>query len=269
MSVSALAAVLDRYPAASKAELRRKAILCAIAAAADERGADAHPGLQVICQRASCDKVTAIRHLNALVEDGWLEVTEPGRGRGNATVFRLGKRLHLEETVPDKRLHSSPKRLHSRPENEGPHVLPIEEKSPQSQQETHLAVVVPMPTGRLLDVPSTVDVVFDAWRKATGRTGRTVLTKQRRRVIEARIAEGYEADDLLAAVRGWKRSPFHCGDNETRTVYNELTLLLRNGENVERFRDMEVNRANVHPVAAVRDPAVEAIMRQREMEGRA
>lgn len=131
-----------------------------------------------------------------------------------------------------------------------------------------LAVVLPMPSGKLLDVPSIVDVVFEAWRKATARTGRTVLTKQRRKVIEARVADGYALEDLLAAVRGWKRSPFHCGDNETRTVYNELTLLLRNGENVERFRDMELNRGNVTVAASVRDPAVEAVMRQREMEGR-
>ena len=44
---------------------------------------------------------------------------------------------------------------------------------------------------------------------------------------------------LLDAVRGWERSPWHAGQNEQRTVYNNIELLLRDSENIEKFRDAE------------------------------
>lgn len=104
-----------------------------------------------------------------------------------------------------------------------------------------LALVMPMPTGRLLDVPSIVDEVFDAWRGATKKNARTILTPKRRKVIEARVKEGYELADLVDAVQGWRYSAFHTGRNDAGTVYNELTMLLRDGEQVEKFRDLQRN----------------------------
>lgn len=83
-----------------------------------------------------------------------------------------------------------------------------------------------------------VDVVFAAWIEATGRTGQTVLTAKRRRVIVAAL-KVYPLDDVLDAVRGWRRSPFHTGQNDNRRAYNDLELLLRDAEHIEKFRDLE------------------------------
>lgn len=80
--------------------------------------------------------------------------------------------------------------------------------------------------------------VFDAWIEATGKTGRTLLDDKRRRLIR-RALDRYPVEDVLDAVRGWRRSPHHRGENDSSTTYNDLGLLLRDGEHIERFRDLE------------------------------
>lgn len=89
--------------------------------------------------------------------------------------------------------------------------------------------------------PSATDAVrtvFDAWIESTGRTSRTVLDSKRRRCI-ANALKSYPLDDVVDAVRGWKHSPHHRGENDQRTVYNELDVLLRNAGQIEKFRDLE------------------------------
>lgn len=80
--------------------------------------------------------------------------------------------------------------------------------------------------------------IFNAWIDATGRTSRTVLSTKRRRLIRKAL-EDYTVDELVAAVRGWRHSPHHRGENKTSTVYNDIELLLRDAEHIERFRDLE------------------------------
>lgn len=81
--------------------------------------------------------------------------------------------------------------------------------------------------------------VFDAWREATGHAA-AKLDRSRRRVIESRLKD-FSAADLIDAVRGWRHSPHHRGENDRRIVYNELRLLLRDAAHVEQFRDLERN----------------------------
>lgn len=81
-----------------------------------------------------------------------------------------------------------------------------------------------------------VDDVFAAWKVATGRE-RVALDDKRKRKIVAAL-KLYPVDDVLDAVRGWQNDPFYCGENDRHTIYNEITLLLRDAEHIERFRDM-------------------------------
>lgn len=82
-----------------------------------------------------------------------------------------------------------------------------------------------------------VRAVFDAWVEAAGRTNRTRLDDKRRRLIK-RALKDYELDEVLDAVRGWRNSPHHRGESNG-TIYNDLGLLLRDAEHIERFRDLE------------------------------
>lgn len=88
--------------------------------------------------------------------------------------------------------------------------------------------------------------VFDAWRESTGKH-RAQLDDKRLRRIKAAL-RSYPLPDVLDAVRGWANSPHHRGENDTGTVYNELTLLLRDAEHIERFRDLwRAGPANAPP----------------------
>jgi hypothetical protein len=82
--------------------------------------------------------------------------------------------------------------------------------------------------------------VFDAWIEATGKTGATVFSDKRRRVIRNALRD-YPVEDLLDAVCGWRNSSHHRGENTTGTVYNDLELLLRDAAHIERFRDLNRN----------------------------
>lgn len=92
-------------------------------------------------------------------------------------------------------------------------------------------------------------VVFEAWRVAAGRGNRTVLDPKRRKLITGALA-AYPLEDVVDAVRGWRHSPHHVGQNDAGTVYNDLGLLLRDAEHVERFRDLE--RRGGQPVIPAR-----------------
>lgn len=81
-----------------------------------------------------------------------------------------------------------------------------------------------------------VQVVFDTWAAATART-RSRLDDKRRRLIQKALAS-YPVEDVLDAVVGWSADGFYCGDNDRGKTYNDLGLLLRDAEHIERFRDL-------------------------------
>jgi len=83
-----------------------------------------------------------------------------------------------------------------------------------------------------------VRVVFNAWVKATEKhPTRTRLDDKRRRVITRALA-AHPVEDVLDAVVGWRHEPFYCGENDRGRPFNDLGLLLRDAEHVERFRDL-------------------------------
>ena len=80
--------------------------------------------------------------------------------------------------------------------------------------------------------------VFDAWVGATGKhPTRTRLDDKRRRTIQKALKD-HPVEDVLDAVVGWQHEPFYCGENDRGRPFNDLGLLLRDAEHVERFRDL-------------------------------
>lgn len=107
-----------------------------------------------------------------------------------------------------------------------------------------------------LEVPvvkTPIEQVFEAWVTSTGKP-RSVLDPKRRRVI-VKALESYPLEDLLDAVDGWRFSPHHRGENDSRMVYNRLELILRDAEHIEDFRGYRRNgqlqtRGPEHPADA-------------------
>jgi uncharacterized phage protein (TIGR02220 family) len=82
---------------------------------------------------------------------------------------------------------------------------------------------------------SEVDEVFTYWQDVMGHSD-SRLGKDRVRVIEARLKEGYTVDQIKAAVDGCKASAWHMGENERRKRYDGLELICRSAEKLDAFR---------------------------------
>lgn len=77
-----------------------------------------------------------------------------------------------------------------------------------------------------------MDRVFEHWR-AEYQHPRAVLDAKRRRVIAAAL-KSYDEPTLREAISGYRHSPHHMGENEHRTVYDDIALFLRDAERIER-----------------------------------
>ena len=103
-------------------------------------------------------------------------------------------------------------------------------------------------TNKKAQAPACVDdginsvcrAVFSHWQNVHGKT-KAKLTSQRLQKIKARLKEGYQVDQLCKAIDGVKLSPYHMGKNDTSTVYDDLTTILRDGAQVEKFSTLADN----------------------------
>jgi hypothetical protein len=93
-----------------------------------------------------------------------------------------------------------------------------------------------------LDGP--VERVFDHWQAEFGKR-KAVLDPKRRRAIQQAL-KAYDEPTVCAAISGFKLSPHHMGQNDQRTVYDDIALFLRDAAHV----DMGLNFARAPPTSA-------------------
>lgn len=74
--------------------------------------------------------------------------------------------------------------------------------------------------------------VFDHWKKVHGHP-KARLDSARMTKIKNALKQ-FSVDDLKFAISGYKNSDYHMGKNEQGTVYDEITLFLRNASHIER-----------------------------------
>lgn len=82
-----------------------------------------------------------------------------------------------------------------------------------------------------------VEEVFKYWQTELNHP-QSVLDDKRRKVITARIKEGYTQERIMQAIRGIKLSPHNMGQNDRNTKFDDIELICRTGANVDRFADM-------------------------------
>jgi hypothetical protein len=76
-----------------------------------------------------------------------------------------------------------------------------------------------------------VAVVFDHWKEVHGHPKAKIDTK-RHKLIRSALAI-YSADDLKKSISGYKHSPHHMGQNENKTVYDDIELFLRDAKHID------------------------------------
>lgn len=79
-----------------------------------------------------------------------------------------------------------------------------------------------------------IDEIFTYWQKVMDHPTAKLISS-RSRAIAARLNEGYTVDEIKLAIDGCRSSSFHMGDNLHRTVYDDLTLICRDGAKLEQF----------------------------------
>lgn len=89
-------------------------------------------------------------------------------------------------------------------------------------------------------INSVCKAVFSHWQNVHGKA-KAKMTTQRLQKIKARLNEGYKIDQLFRAIEGVKLSPYHMGKNDSCTVYDDLTTILRDGSQVEKFSALADN----------------------------
>jgi hypothetical protein len=82
--------------------------------------------------------------------------------------------------------------------------------------------------------PSPVDLVFEHWKAVMGAR-KARLDVKREAAVKKQLAEGRSVEELCLAIDGYAKDPFHMGQNPQGTKYNDLTLICRDAEHVEKF----------------------------------
>ncbi len=83
----------------------------------------------------------------------------------------------------------------------------------------------------------TIVDVFNFWKTTMHLNGGTKLTTEREAKIKARLNDGYTVDRIKSAIIGCSVSPHHMGQNEQKTVYNDIELICRTGAKLEAFEN--------------------------------
>ena len=76
-----------------------------------------------------------------------------------------------------------------------------------------------------------VERVFEHWR-SEWKHPKAVLDPKRRRCIQAAL-KLHDEPTLCAAISGYRNSPHHLGENDQRTVYDDIALFLRDATHIE------------------------------------
>lgn len=79
-----------------------------------------------------------------------------------------------------------------------------------------------------------IEAVFEHWKEVMS-SPRSRLDIKRRDAIKGRLIDGYTLADLCDAINGCRASRFHMGDNDRRRVFNDIGLICRDAEHVDRF----------------------------------
>ena len=93
-----------------------------------------------------------------------------------------------------------------------------------------------------------IQIVFDHWIEVMGKRKTAVLNHLRKMTIGAAIYD-YGIEACKHAIEGCKMSDFHMGRNKNNRVYDDIELILRGPEQIDRFLGIyeSLNKDNGEP----------------------
>lgn len=79
-----------------------------------------------------------------------------------------------------------------------------------------------------------IEHIFERWKTTMGHP-RARLDAKRSKAIRAMLAVGYTVEDLELAIFGCSVSPFHQGQNDRGQKYEDIALICRDAEHIDKF----------------------------------
>ncbi len=79
--------------------------------------------------------------------------------------------------------------------------------------------------------------LFQYWASVMKKTSSTKFSPKRKRAVEARLKDGYQMEEIKQAIFNCSNTPHNMGFNDRNQKFDDLELICRNAENLERFRD--------------------------------
>jgi DNA-binding MarR family transcriptional regulator len=225
VSIRVMTQVFDH----SQARLADRLVLLVIADRCDDDGAGCWRGRESIAQMAGVSPSQVTISIRRLREMGELEVIErPGRTNEYRIVLATltdsarvdGDTLTESATPPSQSLRDTLTES-----------VTDTSSNPSLNQPRAFNLVI----ADAVDEGRAIEQVFSRWQDAAEKP-RARLDEKRRRLI-GRWLDVYGEEYLLLTVVGWRHVPHNRGENDRRTVYNDLGLLLRDAEHIERFHD--------------------------------
>lgn len=154
---------------------------------------------------------------------GGQKTAESGKSKTNLRQFASDVSTEATEATTEATPKQTPKQDRSNTEALTPitnHQSPI--------KETTLSVVSEKQ-------PDPGERVFEHWRQVMHKNARTAYDKARQNKVNARLSDGYTVEDLILAVDGCAKTPHNMGQNDRGQEYNDLSLICRDAEHVDRF----------------------------------
>ncbi len=78
------------------------------------------------------------------------------------------------------------------------------------------------------------NTIFSFWKTILNHP-KAILSRDRIRLIKARLDEGHTVEDCKNAILGCKASSYHMGENDKGKVYDAINLIFRKGDKLEQF----------------------------------
>lgn len=85
--------------------------------------------------------------------------------------------------------------------------------------------------GTMSALPTDVTGVFEHWKREHGHP-KSQLDEKRLKLIRVAL-KSYTPEQLCQSISGYKNSPHHMGQNDRRTVYDDIELFLRDAKHID------------------------------------
>jgi len=111
---------------------------------------------------------------------------------------------------------------------------------------------------KITKADSKVLELFDYWRSVMQHP-RAKLDKNRETKINKALMLGYTLEQLKQAIDGCANTPFNMGKNNQNKRYDDIGLIYRDADHIERFTQNSLNENSVSAIQLIKDLSEGAI----------